>query len=224
MPVEPIEARCRACGRELLLIEVVKATGGSCPSCGRLLAPGNTYLLLEEARRAEILQRELVLALRRLVGLPGNLELKGESVFRNAVASVGWEELLEDNRALVHAEAGAIGRDVPAWRDQPKPLRQLRAPALAARVRALAERLRRHGDLLEHRNVELRAAGDEASLAAVREPDRIRQAAAELDAAADAVQADARLVDDTVRAALDRARASLDETAADPVRASSGSG
>jgi hypothetical protein len=212
MPVEPIEARCRACGRELLLIEVVKATGGACPSCGRLLAPGYTHLLLDEARRAEVLQRELVLALRRLVGMPGTLELKPESVFRNAVASVGWDELLADNQALVQAEAEALRPAVRSWRDQPKPQRERLAPALVARIRALAERARRHGDLLEHRNVELRAAGDETSLRALREPDGVRHAADELDAAAEAITADARLADDTARAALNRARDSVDES------------
>lgn len=75
MAIEPLSARCRACGGELLLREVADSTSGRSPSCGELLAPGYTFLLLEEARRAEALQRALVLCLQRLVDLPGHVEL-----------------------------------------------------------------------------------------------------------------------------------------------------
>ena len=69
MPV-PIEARCRRCGRDLYLTELIRRRSGLCPRCEWPLSPDYTELLLEESVRAERSLRELVRALRRLVGLP----------------------------------------------------------------------------------------------------------------------------------------------------------
>lgn len=202
MAVEPIQARCRNCEREVLLCEVVAAASGRCPGCDEALAPGYTFLLLEEARQAEALQRALVLCLQRLVGLPGNLELNPESVFRNAVAAVGWEERLADEREVIRGEATQIRPQVRVWRRLGRGERDRAGVELAADIRRLAQRLRRHGDLLEQRNAEL---ADQPSL----DPRPVRQAAERMDAAADAVAGDRRLADNIVGEALDTADASL---------------
>ena len=49
-------------------------------------------MLLEESRNADSAMKLLVRALRRLNGLPGNLELMPHSVLRNLFEEVGWEE------------------------------------------------------------------------------------------------------------------------------------
>lgn len=99
MAIEPIHARCRRCDTQLLLPQVIRDTSGRCPGCDEVLAPGYTFLLLEEARRAETLQRSLILSLRRLQGLPGNLVLDVASVLRNALSEVDWDEQLIVTRA-----------------------------------------------------------------------------------------------------------------------------
>ena len=77
MPV-PIEAGCRRCGRDLYLTEHIRRRSGLCPRCEWPLSPDYTELLLEESVRAERSLRELVRALRRLVGLPSNLDVTEE--------------------------------------------------------------------------------------------------------------------------------------------------
>ncbi|MDP8969840.1 MAG: hypothetical protein M3N52_04975 [Actinomycetota bacterium] len=204
MAVEPIQARCGNCRGELLLRDVVAGTSGRCPGCGELLAPGYTFLLLEEARKAETLQRALVMCLQRLVGLPGHLELAPDSVFRNAVAAVDWDERLADDREIIRAEAAQMRPQVRAWRRLARRDRERAGGSLVASIRRLAQRLQRHGDLLEQRNVEL------ADRQPPLDPTPVRSAAGRMDAAAEAVAGDHRLADDIVREALDTADASLE--------------
>lgn len=206
MALEPVQARCRGCGRELVLAELVKVGSGACPSCGELLAPGYTHLLLEEARKADALEHALVVCLQRLVGLPGNLELDPESVFRNAVARVGWEELLAADRTVMQTEAAALRPQVREWRRLPRHNRKREAPALLAGLHRLAQRLRLHGRLLEQRDAELGSRG-ETLLGADSRP--LFEAAQGLETAAQTVADDKMRADDHARAALERAETAV---------------
>lgn len=105
MAVDPIHARCSNCEAQLLLPQSIHDTAGRCRGCDPLLAPGYTFLLLEEARRAETLQRSLVLSLRRLQGLPGHLDLDVASVLRNALTEVDWDQQLADDRDVIRRHA-----------------------------------------------------------------------------------------------------------------------
>src|SRR3712207_2018961 len=71
----PIHAHCTHCGRELLLRELTINHSATCPTCGNLLAPNYSFMLLDEARRAEALAGELAASLQRLAALPGRLVL-----------------------------------------------------------------------------------------------------------------------------------------------------
>ncbi len=194
MAIEPIHARCRNCNQDLLLPQVIRDTPGRCPGCDELLAPGYTFLLLEETRRAEALQRSLILSLRRLQGLPGNLALDVASVLRNALTDIDWSEQFADDRDIIGQHAAQLGPRARAWRWLHGRERQRRGKALVASIRSLAQRLRRHADQIEH-------AGP-AAPGPHPDPARLRAAADQTDAAADAVAADRRLSDDIVRDAM----------------------
>ena len=206
MALEPVQARCRGCGRELVLAELVKVGSGACPSCGGLLAPGYTHLLLEEARKADALQHALVMCLQRLVGLPGNLELDPESVFRNAVARVGWEERLAADRTVMQTEAAALRPQVREWRRLPRRDRQREAAALFAGLHRLAQRLRLHSRLLDQRDADLRNGG-ETPLGVGSGP--LLEAAQGLESAAQTIADDNMRADDHARAALSRVEAAV---------------
>ena len=115
----PIQARCRRCGgdffRPFFLFEVVEATTGECPRCHRPLSPDWTPVLRGEARRADAAQRQLVSALRRLVGLPGNLEILPHSVLRNLFEEIGWERALAAEPTLISEEVRRLREQVQAW-------------------------------------------------------------------------------------------------------------
>lgn len=194
MAVEPIHARCRHCNAQLLLPHIIRDTGGRCPTCTEVLAPGYTHLLLEEARRAEVLQRSLILSLRRLQGLPGNLSLDVASVLRNALADIDRDEQLDDDRDIIRRHASEIIPRAKTWRSLPGPERRRRASGLVSSIRGLAQRLRRYADQVEH-----------AGPAARRphpEPATLRAAADRADASADAVADERRRCDDIVRDAM----------------------
>ncbi len=209
MAARPIHAQCRQCGQRMVLGEVVTVTAGRCPGCSRVLAPGYTELLLQDAQRAERLEGELVITLRRLAGLPGNLRLDPDAILAAAIAEVGWDELLAGDRDLVQTEAEHIDADTRRWRSRERGARLEQAPALSGRIRALAQRLRRHGDPLP-------PPGDDRAPATADPALRLRRAADGLDAAAHAVHTDARLADDRVRAALRTAREALQDQPTSP--------
>ena len=64
-------------GRNLL----ARAADGRCPGCGQLYSEDWTVLLVEECGAVENLTQALVRSLRRLTGLPGDLELQPEELF-----------------------------------------------------------------------------------------------------------------------------------------------
>lgn len=202
MAIEPIHARCRRCDTQLLLAQVVRDTSGRCPGCDEVLAPGYTFLLLEETRRAETLQRSLILSLRRLQGLPGNLALDVASVLRNALSEVDWNEQLADDRDIIRQHAAQVVPRARAWRSLPGRDRQPGRTRLAASIRSLAQRVRRHADHIEQ-------AGPDTS-GPHADPATLRSAADTADAAADAVMEDRRLSDDIVRDAMTVVDDSLD--------------
>lgn len=202
MAVEPIHARCRNCDTKLLLPQLIRDTSGRCPGCHELLAPGYTFLLLEEARGAEALQRSLILSLRRLQGLPGHLELDIASVVRNALTEIDWDEQLADDRDIIRHHAAQIGPRARVWRSLPGRDRRRRGTTLVASIRSLAQRLRRHADQIEH--------ADTAAVGPQPDPAALRSTADEADAAADAVAQNRRLSDDRVRDAMTAVDDSLD--------------
>ena len=115
MSVLPIEARCRHCAREFYLSDLLPAADGACPHCARLLSPEWTSLLLEESQTADEAMMVLVRTLRRLVGLPGNLELLPHSVLRNLFEEVGWEEEFSNDPAGAQEELRFIRLEVESW-------------------------------------------------------------------------------------------------------------
>ena len=115
MAAAPIQARCRRCGGDFFLFEVVEAKTGECPRCHWPLSPDWNPLLFEEARRADAAQRHLVIALRRLVGLPGNLEILPHSVLRNLFEEIAWERELAGEPALIREEVRRLREQVEAW-------------------------------------------------------------------------------------------------------------
>lgn len=205
MAIEPIRGRCRHCEQELPLPHVVRDTSGRCPGCDELLAPGYTFLLLEEGRRAEALQRSLILSLRRLQTLPGNLVLDVASVLRNALADIDWDEQLTDDRDIIRQHTAQLGPRARAWRSLSGRERRDRGTSLVASIRSLAQRLRRYADQLERPGGVARDPHPD--------PSALRSAADEADAAVDGVAEDRRLSDDVVRDAMTVVDDTLDRRA-----------
>jgi hypothetical protein len=115
MPLTPIGARCRRCGRSFYLFEVRDEGTGTCPRCGRPLAADWTAVLLEDIARAEIAQRHLFQALRRLRKLPGNLAVRPHTLLRNFFKEIGWQNDLADDPEMLREELRHIRQHVSAW-------------------------------------------------------------------------------------------------------------
>jgi predicted Zn-ribbon and HTH transcriptional regulator len=115
VPVTPIEARCRRCGGDFSLFELRVQRTGVCPRCGWILTPDWTAILLEDAAVADIAQRHLVNALRRLRNLPGNVVVLPHTIFRNLFEEVGWQTDLADETAVLREEVRQLRRLVAAW-------------------------------------------------------------------------------------------------------------
>ena len=149
MYVSPIEARCRHCAREFRLSDLLSAADGVCPYCARLLSPEWTSLLLQESRTADEAMMALVRALRRLVGLPGNLELLPHSVLRNLFEEVGWEEEFSNDPAGAQDELRFIRLEVESW----ERLAELDdRNGLSERVKEFLSRKRRSGKFVSQPN------------------------------------------------------------------------
>ena len=115
MAVTPIKARCRHCGEDFHLYEVLDHRSGTCPQCGRLLTPDWTAKLLEDAAVADIAERHLVGSLRNLRNLPGNVQLRPHTVLRNLFEEVGWHKDLADDPELLRHELHELQRLLGAW-------------------------------------------------------------------------------------------------------------
>jgi len=182
----PIQARCRRCQGDFFLYEVVEDKTGECPRCQWPLSPDWTPLLLEEAKRADAAQRDLVTALRRLVGLPGNMEILPHSVLRNLFEDIGWERALASEPVLIREEIRRLRERVEAW--------ELLAPdegtseerlSMVEALRRLGGRVRRLGRALDlSHDMEADKQGPQPAAGQAA-----REAAARLDGAADAAAA-----------------------------------
>lgn len=205
MAIELVQARCRTCATRLVLAELVLNSLGTCPGCGEQLAPGYTLLLLEETRNADSLQRALVMCLHRLLGLPGTLELSPKSGLE-AVLAVDWHVLMADDREIIRGEVAELRPRVSAWgrlarHDRPE------ARTFVAAMRRLAQRLRRHGQLLdEHDDGPLQRTGHSPQ-GSKANSDAVWHAAMQVEHAVDAVSGDRLLADDIALAALQSADA-----------------
>lgn len=182
----PIQARCRRCQGDFFLYEVVEDQTGECPRCRWPLTPDWVPLLMEEAKRADAAQRHLVIALRRLVGVPGNLEILPHSVLRNLFEEIGWERELASEPALIREEVRRLRERVEAWeRLAPEEGASEERRSMAQALRRLGGRLRRLGRALDlSQDMEAGAQGPQSAAGQAA-----RQAAARLDAAADAATA-----------------------------------
>jgi hypothetical protein len=110
-----LEGRCRRCGNRFLLRDLLDDRTGLCTYCRRPLSPDWTEVMLDEAAHADHAQQQLVKALRRLVGLPGNLEVVPHVVLRNALEQIGWEQDLENDPEAAAREAAYLREQADRW-------------------------------------------------------------------------------------------------------------
>lgn len=115
MKALPVQARCRHCANEFPLSDLLLTVGGTCPLCGWTLSPEFTSMLREESRNADDATMLLIRALRRLNGLPGNLQLLPHSVFRNFFEEVGWEQELPKDPDYAREELRFIHLGLETW-------------------------------------------------------------------------------------------------------------
>jgi hypothetical protein len=117
----PIRARCRHCDGEFELTELIVERDGRCPRCTTLLSPEWTSVLLDNAEEAQAAEEVFVKALRRLVGLPGNMVLLPHSVLDTLWEEVGWEEPLAAVPGLLGEEVRLARLGLDGWeRRQPE--------------------------------------------------------------------------------------------------------
>lgn len=129
------------------LTELVANGDGRCPRCSTLLSPEWTEVLLDHASRAEASEQALVLSLRRLVGLPGNLVLLPHSVIDPLLEEVGWEEkMAEQQPDRLAEEVRHVRLALEQWEDL-MPAADRRS--LATRLGSLAAHLRRSANETE---------------------------------------------------------------------------
>jgi hypothetical protein len=115
MEAHPIDARCRHCTSDFPISDLLLAVDGRCPICGWTLTPEWTIVLQEESRNADAAMMLLVRALRRLYGLPGNLQLLPHSVFRNLFEEVGWEQDLSVDPDYAGQELRLLRLQFESW-------------------------------------------------------------------------------------------------------------
>lgn len=137
MAVTPIGARCRRCGRDFHLFELPDQRSGTCPRRGRLLTEDWTAILLHDVARADIAQRHLLQALRRLRNLPGNLAVRPHTVLRNRFEETGWHNDLADDPDMLREELLEL-RHLAAAR--PDRRRSPASPQLARAIDAITGR------------------------------------------------------------------------------------
>lgn len=101
----PLAGRCRACDTRVELRDIVAGADGRCPNCSALFSENWTLLLVEECGAVESLSEALVRSLRRLAGLPGNLEVQPEELFANLTDEVPWGRSID-------TEPGAVAKEI----------------------------------------------------------------------------------------------------------------
>jgi hypothetical protein len=199
----PISATCRACNRELLLRELVLSGTGTCPTCGVLLAPHYSFMLLDDARRADALAHELSTCLSRLAALPGNLLFNRDSVYEAIAAPLPATRQQSDERRGIIQNSQQLRRTVWDWTRSDRSQRNTRRAMLVADLYALAQRVRALSTTdaipTTQRQVVSEAAGALANATARMRAKRWR-------ANLDAITALDRITDVVVNANMDRAR------------------
>jgi hypothetical protein len=80
-----------------------------------MLTPDWTAKLRDDAAMADIAQRHLVNALRRLQDLPGNMVLLPHTVFRNLFEEVGWQRALVEEPSVLREELRELRLLVTTW-------------------------------------------------------------------------------------------------------------
>lgn len=179
-----IRVRCRACRLDFYLSELARSPDGRCPRCSRPVAAAWTGMLRQEAARACRAHGELVDSVRRLVALPGNLELIPHSLVRDLIEEVDWEEEIAEDRELIRREVDELERMARTFarmapgHDEGREFR--------TGLRRLATLLAGHGDRLEarHRRAQETLADQEVLPAAPPDAGRVHAAAMEVDAVA----------------------------------------
>ena len=119
MAVTPMEARCCVAAATSTCSKSSMHGTGLCPRCGRLLTEDCTAALLDYAGRADVAQRQLIGALRRLRSLPGSMVILPSSVLRNVVARVGWDDDLAQHADVLPDERRRFASLAERW---PRPL------------------------------------------------------------------------------------------------------
>jgi hypothetical protein len=102
--MKPLTAHCRSCEAHLELRQIAQDRTGTCPQCGVFLSEPWTVLLVEECEAIEQLGNALVRSLRRLSGLPGNLEVHSDELLSNISNEVPWRQHIETEPRLVATE------------------------------------------------------------------------------------------------------------------------
>jgi hypothetical protein len=205
---QPLTASCRVCSGEFEVLELARRRDGACPRCGVPLTDEWVTLLVEESENLQTVHDALVRCLRRLAGLPGNLQLSPAPLWRNLLELVPWEEQLASQPDLLAAEILQARERIDALVAR---LDTVGGSAdmedTATHVRRLADRMRTVALLLDINHDLAGSPGDSTA-------DAARAAADDLDREAAEVQAGhrdaARLTD-----VVDRA-----ETVADTMRQS----
>ncbi|MDA8313002.1 MAG: hypothetical protein M0Z46_20775 [Actinomycetota bacterium] len=152
MAFPPILGRCRHCDADFSLAEVAERADGCCPNCGWILSSEYTSLLREQADVAYRAHQVLIASLRRLVGLPGNLEVLPHSVFVPLLDEIGWQEQLRAEPKLAQDELVQLRTAIAEWEKLSERDKDGQRAGLAARAQLLARRLRRIGTVLDARD------------------------------------------------------------------------
>jgi hypothetical protein len=171
--MEPLLARCRSCDARVCLAEIAERHDGRCPGCGVSFSAEWTNLLVEECEAIDQLANALIRSLRRLAGLPGNLELQSEQLMKNLIDEVPWGQSIDTEPTLVAEQIAALVRSLD---QSPAPIDH----TLVANVRTLTTKLLGLATVLDANQEATRPSRRGAGSAA-------RDAAASLDEVADAI-------------------------------------
>jgi len=136
-----LTARCRSCDSRTQLDDIVRSRSGVCPHCETPWSAEWTLLVVEECEAIENLLHALIRSLRRLSGLPGNLELQPEELLANLTAEVPWHQNIETEPGLIAAELNELTEQLDGCSEIP--------PSLLAEIRAASERLVRLATMLD---------------------------------------------------------------------------
>ena len=115
MAVRPIQARCRRCQQTFHLFELLDDNSGRCPRCNWALTPDWAQELIRQAAVADTAQRQLILALRGLRNIPGNVTLLPHTVLGNLFTEVGWERDIAEEPDLLRREISELRNHLGAW-------------------------------------------------------------------------------------------------------------